>query len=196
MSVLNPWFDYYATIAVSQPLARLVVMAAPRDPSPARSTASDASDLDGQVGAVMRAAQVLVAVVARSVAEVEDVVTLPQLRVLVMVASQGSMNLTAVADGLGVHPSNATRTCDRLVVAGLLDRRDSPGDRRQLELTLTREGERLLGSVLEHRRDAIAATVARMPAAQRRQLADVLDAFADASDEVFNPALTVLGWTP
>lgn len=35
-----------------------------------------------QVDAVMRASRVLVAVVSRSVAEVEDVVTLPQLRVL------------------------------------------------------------------------------------------------------------------
>lgn len=144
----------------------------------------------------MRAAQVLVAVVARSVAEVEDVVTLPQLRVLVMVASQGSMNLTAVAEGLGVHPSNATRTCDRLVVAGLLHRRDSPDDRRQLELTVTREGQRLIASVLEHRREAVAKTVARMPAAQRLQLATALAAFADASDEITEPALTVLGWTP
>lgn len=144
----------------------------------------------------MRAAQVLVAVVARSVAEVEDLVTLPQLRVLVMVATRGPLNLTAVADGLGVHPSNATRTCDRLVVAGLLDRRDSPGDRRQLELTLTRRGEQLIASVLRHRREAIAEVVGRMPAAQRRQLAGALDAFADASDEVTDPALSLLGWTP
>jgi DNA-binding MarR family transcriptional regulator len=144
----------------------------------------------------MRAAQVLVAVVARSVAEVEDLVTLPQLRVLVMVATRGPLNLTAVAEGLGVHPSNATRTCDRLVVAGLLDRRDSPGDRRQLELTLTRRGEQLIASVLRHRREAIAEVVGRMPAAQRRQLAGALDAFADASDEVTDPALSLLGWTP
>jgi DNA-binding MarR family transcriptional regulator len=171
-------------------------MAASRNRLPAHSPAPDASDLDGQVEAVMRAAQVLVAVVARSVAEVEDVVTLPQLRVLVMVATQGSMNLTAVAEGLGVHPSNATRTCDRLVMAGLLDRRDSPGDRRQLELTLTREGERLIASVLQHRREAIAEAVGRMPEAQRQQLATALAAFADASDDITEPALTVLGWTP
>jgi hypothetical protein len=35
-----------------------------------------------------------------------------------------------------------------------------------------------------------------MPAAQRRQLADALDAFADASDEVTDPALSLLSWTP
>jgi len=37
----------------------------------------------------MAAARVLVGVVAQSVADVEDQVTLPQLRVLVMVATRG-----------------------------------------------------------------------------------------------------------
>ena len=62
-----------------------------------------------QVSSVMRASRVLVSVVARSIAEVEDVVTLPQLRVLVMIASHGPQNLGSVAAALGVHPSNATR---------------------------------------------------------------------------------------
>jgi DNA-binding MarR family transcriptional regulator len=63
-----------------------------------------------QADAVMRAARVLVGVVARSVAEVEDEVSLPQLRVLVLVASRGRMNLGQVAEALGVHPSNSSRT--------------------------------------------------------------------------------------
>lgn len=45
-------------------------------------------ELARQVDAVMAAARVLVSVVASSVAEVEDRVTLPQLRVLVMLATQ------------------------------------------------------------------------------------------------------------
>src|SRR5919198_6154668 len=88
------------------------------------------------VDAVMLAARVLVGVSARSVALVEDDVTLPQLRLLVMVASRGPLNLAAVAAGLGVHPSNATRACDRLVTAGPLDPRDKPHDRRHPFLEL------------------------------------------------------------
>jgi DNA-binding MarR family transcriptional regulator len=60
----------------------------------------------------------LVAIRAQSVAAVDDVVTLPQLRVLVMVSSRGPLNLGAVAAGLGVHLSNATRAVDRMVRAG------------------------------------------------------------------------------
>ena len=81
-----------------------------------------------QIDAVMRASRVLVSVVARSLAEVEDIVTLPQFRVLVMIAGDGPQNLGSVAAALGVHPSNATRLCERLVVAGLVDRGDDPQD--------------------------------------------------------------------
>src|SRR5690348_7735059 len=96
------------------------------------------------VRATMLAARALVAISAQSLAAVDDIVTAPQLRVLVMVASRGPLNLAAVARGLGVHPSNATRACDRLVSAGLLDRRDDPDDRRNLLLQLTEEGRRLV----------------------------------------------------
>jgi DNA-binding MarR family transcriptional regulator len=73
-----------------------------------------------EVEGIMAAARVLVDVSAQSVAAIEDTVTLPQLRILVMVASRGPLNLGAVAAGLRVHPSNATRAVERLVVTGLL----------------------------------------------------------------------------
>src|SRR5689334_23908448 len=85
------------------------------------------------VEATMLAARALVGISAQSLADVDDVVTPPQLRVLVMIASRGPSNLGAVARSLGVHPSNATRACDRLVTAELLDRRDDPADRRNLQ---------------------------------------------------------------
>lgn len=141
------------------------------------------SDDSADVEAVMAAARVLVAVSARSVAGVDDVVTLPQLRVLVMIAGREALNLGAVAQGLGVHPSNATRLVERLVVAGLVDRRDDPNDRRNLVLALTAEGRRLLDQVMEHRRAAIREILGRMPAGRRRALVPVMRAFADAGGE-------------
>lgn len=76
--------------------------------------AEHGADAD-QGNAVMRATRVLVAVTAQSVAELDERVTLPQLRILVVVAIRGPQNLTAVARSLGVHFSNATRACDKLV---------------------------------------------------------------------------------
>jgi DNA-binding MarR family transcriptional regulator len=148
-----------------------------------------------QVDALMRAARVLVGVTARSFAAVEDRVTLPQLRVLVMVSSRGPLNLASVADGLGVHPSNASRACDRLVSAGLLDRADDPADRRNLVLDLTDAGRRLVDGVDRHRRSAIEAVLGRMPADERAALVPALRAFADAADERMEPNAWSLGWT-
>ena len=84
----------------------------------------------------------LVGIAAASIADVEDVVTVPQFRVLVMLYTRGPMNMAAVATALDVNPSNARRTCDRLMKAGLLDRRESADDRRNVTLTITEEGRR------------------------------------------------------
>lgn len=132
----------------------------------------------------MAAARVLVAVVAQSVAEVEDQVSLPQLRVLVMLHTRGPLNLVAVAEGLGVHPSNATRAVDRLVVAGLVNRQDLPADRRNVSLTLSQKGRALVESVFEHRRTAIEQVVGQMAESKRKALPGALEAFAEAAGEV------------
>ncbi|HET7328189.1 MAG TPA: MarR family transcriptional regulator [Nocardioidaceae bacterium] len=153
------------------------------------------SKMDGQVDAVMDAARVLVAVVAQSVAEVEDTVSLPQLRVLVMVHRHGQLNLSAVAAGLGVHSSTASRTCDPLVRSGLLARADLPHDRRHLSLTLTGEGRRLVDSVLDHRRRAVKDVVRRLPASRRDSLASALEEFAAAAGDFPADQAAALGWT-
>jgi DNA-binding MarR family transcriptional regulator len=146
------------------------------------------------VQATLLAMRVLVAVSARSVAQVEDVVTLAQFRVLVMVASNGPLNLGAVARGLGVYPSTATRACDRLVAAGLLDRRDDPDDRRNLLLDLTAEGRELVARVHGHRAVAVEEILARMPPLQRVALVPVLRSFAEAAGEVRATDVWRLGW--
>jgi DNA-binding MarR family transcriptional regulator len=164
--------------------------------APSARTAEATQLTDGlEVDAVMVAARVLVAVSARSIAAVEDEVTLPQLRVLVMVASAGPLNLGAVAAGLGVHPSNGTRVVERLVRAGFLDRRDDPADRRNLLLELTEAGRNLVGRVMDDRRAAIAAILEGMPASRRRSLVPTLRAFAAAHGEVSDAAVWSLGWT-
>jgi DNA-binding MarR family transcriptional regulator len=145
--------------------------------------AAHVDDPERQADAVMRASRVLMGVVARSVAEVEDQVSLQQLRVLVLVADRNSMNLGQVAEALGVHPSNATRIVDRLVVAGMLHRTEDPSDRRYLTLELTDRGHEVVQRVMAHRRAAIEAILSPMTSAQRRALARALEAFATAAGE-------------
>jgi DNA-binding MarR family transcriptional regulator len=153
-------------------------------------------EFDLQVDAVMRASKVLVAITAYAMADIEDVVTLPQFRVLVMASADRSLNLRSVADGLGVHPSNATRACDRLVAAGLLDRREDPDDRRQIVLSLTEAGQRLIDSVMSRRRTAIGDVLAEIPADRRIGLTGDLNAFSDAADRLHDTGEPSIGWSP
>lgn len=132
----------------------------------------------------MRASKVVAAAIAHSLAVADAKVTLPQLRILVMVQDSGPLNMSAVADGLGVNPSNASRTCERLVRAVLLDRRDDPDDRRNVLLTLTPNGRRLVTSMLTQRRTIFRQVIDRMAAADRVHLRAGLDAFTEAAGEV------------
>ena len=147
-----------------------------------------------QLDAVMLAAQALIGVTAQSVAEVEELVSLPQLRVLVLVASRGALNLQALAQAMGVHPSNATRACDRLVAAGLLRRRESSIDRRNLVLGLTEEGQQLVDGMMQRRRHAVAKVLEQVPAARRRGLAAAMRTFGLAAGEFPAGSAWKLGW--
>jgi DNA-binding MarR family transcriptional regulator len=152
------------------------------------------TDDEEEIDAIMLAVQALVGVAAQSVTEVEDRVTVPQLRVLVLVASRGTMNLNTLAEAMGVHPSNASRACDRLVAGGLLRRRESSLDRRNLVLELTDEGRQLIEVLVEHRRAAIATVLERVPASRRRSVARALGAFGQAAGEEPAGQAWKLGW--
>lgn len=138
---------------------------------------------DSVIDAVMRVSRLFAAVMAKSLSEVEDVVTPAQLRVLVLIASCGPQTLGAVAQDLGVHASNATRTCDRLVAAGLVEKGGNPVDRRFLQLRLTDEGLNLVSRMMSCRRAAFATVLSRVPEAEREGLEQAMTAFAAAAGE-------------
>lgn len=134
------------------------------------------------VEAVLQAADVLMHVAARSVMEVEDLVTSAQLRVLVFIATRGPRSPGDVAVELAVHPSNATRISEKLVRAGFLERHADPSDGRSVRLALTRAGRQLVERVIGHRRQAIADVLAAMPPSERTAAAEGFAAFARAAD--------------
>jgi DNA-binding MarR family transcriptional regulator len=124
------------------------------------------------------------AITARSVAAVEDVADLVQVRVLVVIAERRAVSLNALADAAGLHISKASRVCDRMAGEGLIDRRDDPSDRRQLTLTLTPKGQRVVRTMMARRRAETERVLARMNARQRTALAAALNDFAKASGEL------------
>lgn len=145
----------------------------------ARRSQEVVSDVDTET--LLAASKVISAAVAHSLAAVEDQVSVPGLRVLVMIQARGPLNLSAVAEALGVNASSASRTCDRLVSAGLLDRRESPRDRRQVSLTLTPRGQQFVDDVMGERLAILSEVIAAMPDQDRRELMRSLDAFVNAA---------------
>ncbi|AXG77503.1 MarR family winged helix-turn-helix transcriptional regulator [Streptomyces paludis] len=157
---------------------------AARDPAPdpAPDPASDAG-VDEVTHAVLAASRLLVDISVRCLASVGEPVTLPQLRLLVVLAAHGDAKLVEVAERLGVNPSTAMRMLDRLIAAGLADRQSNPDDRRRTRLRLTPAGHALVERVTAARHREIAAIVARMAPAQRVALVGALAAFTEAGDE-------------
>jgi DNA-binding MarR family transcriptional regulator len=86
----------------------------------------------------------------------------PQLRALAIVERYPEINVNGLAEALGAAPSSASRLCDRLAAAGLLSRVTSPHDRREVTLSLTRNGRQLLTELNEHRRRDLASVLERM----------------------------------
>jgi DNA-binding MarR family transcriptional regulator len=151
------------------------------------------ADRDALVDAVLGASRALVAVAARSLADLAEDVTLPQYRVLVELAAHGPQRQADLASALGVDPSTATRMCDRLVRKQLVQRRRISADRRVVRISLTHEGRDLVEEVTRRRRVEIAQIVRRMPRADRAPALRALRVFADAAGEVPEQDWS-LGW--
>ncbi|MEY9484471.1 DNA-binding MarR family transcriptional regulator [Streptomyces calvus] len=153
-------------------------------------------DVEAVTRAVLTASRLLVAVSARSLAAVEDRVTLPQFRMLVMLSTRGATKLVALAELLHVAPSTAMRMVDRLIAAGLADRQTNPANRRETLLRLTDEGRRTVEYVTARRRAEIAAIVERLAPRQRAALVKALTAFNEAGGEpsARDPEPLPLGW--
>jgi DNA-binding MarR family transcriptional regulator len=145
--------------------------------------AEDRAESEAFVTALLTASRVLVGVSARSLAEVESTVTVTQFRTLVVLDSHKEINLNSLAEKLGVNSSTALRMIDRLLVAGLVTRRDNPDTRREVLLGLSPQGRRLVRRVTRRRRAELGRVVDAMPASRRAELLAALRAFAEAAGE-------------
>lgn len=154
---------------------------------------ADASVAD-TTRALLATSRALVGVAARSLDAIEDSITLPQYRALVVLASHGEQNVGLLADTLAIHSSTATRLCDRLARKGLIERNTSSESRREVTVTVTEAGRALLRSVTQRRVREINKIVARLDPELRRATIDALNSFAAAAGEIPDEAWK-LGWT-
>jgi DNA-binding MarR family transcriptional regulator len=151
------------------------------------------AELDAVTDAVLLASRALVAVASRSIASVDEAVTLPQFRALVVLDSNsGQRRVGELAQELRISPSTATRLCDRLVRKRLVSRAVDPTNRREVAISLSSRGRDLVRTVTERRRAEIASIMSKVPPAQRATIVDALTAFRDAAGE--DASLQTVPW--
>jgi DNA-binding MarR family transcriptional regulator len=158
----------------------------------------DVGDPTALAAAVEAATRALVITLGRAEEAVLPRVSVSQLRALLIISRQAPTNLNHLADDLGAIPSSASRLCDRLVAAGLVTRRTGSVDRREVELRVSAEGQRLVDSLRDSRVGELMTVLATMsPDGQRALLvglrefqraAERLDGAGDAEAATTRPA--------
>ncbi len=143
--------------------------------------------------AFLAASRALVAVAARSLAELDGDVTLTQYHTLVVLNSRGPQRTTDLAAALNVTPSTASRMIERLVGKRLVRRARSQDDRRTVRIFLTDLGRSAVTQVSDQRRGEIEQMLDKLPARGRRALTLALRTFAASAGEVPEPAWAT-GW--
>ncbi|MGI8677557.1 MAG: MarR family winged helix-turn-helix transcriptional regulator [Jatrophihabitans sp.] len=147
-----------------------------------------------EADAVLAACRLLVGVSVQSMAAVADAVSVIQLRILTVIASRESVTLSELAAATGLHISQASRTCDRMVHDGLVGRTEDPDDRRSVRLTLTEPGQRIVGEVAASRRAALEPALRRLDADSRQALVTALEQLVTSAGEPAEADLWALGW--
>lgn len=156
--------------------------------------ASESDTQQALTEALLVASRALVGVAARSLASEDTEITLPQYRAMVVLAVNGPQRVGDLAETLAIHPSTATRLCDRLVERGLIKRSVDPANRRETDITLSARGRAIVDRVTSTRRAEIGTIVGRIPHTLQQPAITALRAFADAAGESVPDAWT-LGWS-
>lgn len=150
---------------------------------------------DEMVDALLATSRAIIGIAVRSLAASGADVTLPQYRTMVVLASRGPQRIVDIAAELGVNPSTGTRMCERLVRKGLIDRRRTGSDRREVQLTLTEKGKRVVADVTEWRRAELVQLVDALPGDSLEPAISMLRELAAVAGEPAERDFW-LGWHP
>jgi DNA-binding MarR family transcriptional regulator len=143
-----------------------------------------AGELAPQTAEVLQAAtRVLAGVALRSLEVLDGAVTLPQFRMLAVLADLGRARSVQVARVLGLEASTVTRLAGRLVGGGYVIRGSEPGHRGVVTLELTAAGRDLVSQVAAWRERELARILRQLPPAGRVQVTTALRQLVEAAGE-------------
>ena len=125
--------------------------------------------------------RVLVGVALRSIEVPGEAVSLPQFRLLAVLADLGPTRSGRVARALDLEPSTITRLADRLVASGHVARQSDPLHRGVVTLTLTEQGTELVQQVARWRKEELGRIATRLAPEDRVIATRTLRRMVDAA---------------
>jgi DNA-binding MarR family transcriptional regulator len=135
------------------------------------------------VEALQDATRVLAGVALRSLEVLDGAVSLPQFRVLAVLADLRQARSARVASALGLEASTVTRLVDRLVASGHVSREVDPSNRSAVTLDLTTRGQRLVADVAAWRKRELTRILHGLEPAERAMLTGALRMLVQAAGD-------------
>jgi DNA-binding MarR family transcriptional regulator len=107
-------------------------------------------------------------------------VTVSQCYALDVLGEQGEISMVQLARHLFLDKSTATRTVDPLVKRGLVERRFSEQDRREILVRLSAAGEKLRNQIVSGLRASQLQILTQIPAQKRETVLEALELLSGA----------------
>lgn len=107
-------------------------------------------------------------------------ITMPQLKVLMLLGLHGSAPVSALASRMNVSPPNVTGILDRLEQHALVRRTNDTHDRRVVRVVLTDEGRQILVELQHAGEDRLYSSISQMRTSDQRALYQGIAALVDA----------------
>jgi DNA-binding MarR family transcriptional regulator len=146
-----------------------------------RLTGEQIAQLDQLQSVITR---VLEALVLPLEAEIGEMPVL-QLRCLRAIARRPCQSLGDIAKNLSVSLPSASRTVEKLVQSGLVERRSDPRDRRALHLDTTELSRAILARMQSARRVHLAVCTRGFQASEMTQVLSGLEMLADMAEKSY-----------
>jgi DNA-binding MarR family transcriptional regulator len=144
----------------------------------------------GAAEVLQAATRVLAGVALRSLDALDSAVTLPQFRLLAVLAGPEPVPSGQAAKTLGLDPSTVTRLADRMVSAGHVTRGTSPQHRGVVTLELTASGRDLVATADAWRRHELARIMTRLAAPQQAAVTAALELLVTAAGDDYGVTAT------
>ena len=151
-----------------------------------RTTDENEPELAPGTPEVLQAAtRVLAGVALRSLDVLDSAVTLPQFRLLAVLADLGPVPSGRAARTLGLDPSTVTRLADRMVTAGHVARGTDPAHRGVVTLALSPSGRKLVAAADTWRKRELARIMAKLAPADQAAVTAALALLVGAAGDEY-----------